>query len=181
MNYADDGDLVLNIRGFQKIKILGVTVGKVHVASLESRFLPKDQTPIKISRLHKFNRNTYSNENKICIAGNVNNRGNMDNVPGGFFDAQDQLRKAVFSENPFLNFNFIIGTRGYWSLREFNPIHSFIPTFSAIAHLEPNQNWNNALNYNLACPTNKKTPFDSYFGGDKNTQHTSFTKESVEW
>jgi len=176
VNYESDGELVLNIRGFQKVKVLGVTVGKIHVASLESRFLPKDETPIKISRFHK----TFTN--KYVFAGNINDRGNMDNVPGGFFDAQDQLKKSILSNTSgFINFNFIIGTRGYWSLREFNPIHSFIPTFSAIAHLEPNQNWNNALNYNLTCPTARKTPFDSYFGGHKNTQHTSFTKESVDW
>lgn len=176
VNYASDGELVLNIRGFQRVRLFGFTVGKIHVASLESRFLPKDETPIKVSRFHK----TFTN--KFVYAGNINDKGNMDNVPGGFFDAQDQLKKSILSNTSgFLNFNFILGTNGYWSLREFNPIHSFIPTFSAIAHLEPNQNWNNALNYNLACPTNKKTPFDSYFGGDKNTQHTSFSKESVDW
>lgn len=175
-NFASDGELVLSIRGFQKIKLFGISVGTVHVASIESRFLPKDNTPIKISRFHK------TNKDRAVYAGNINNRGNMDNVPGGYFDAQDQLRKSVFKIDEFANFNFsFLGTSGSWSLREFNPIHSFIPTFSAIAHLEPNQNWNNSLSYNLACTTNKKTPFDSYFGGDKNTQHTSFTKESVDW
>ena len=181
-DFASDGELVLSIRGFQKIKVFGVTVGTVHVASIESRFLPKSSTPIKISRFHK------ADKDRAVYAGNINNRGNMDNVPGGFYDAQDQLRKSVLKIDEFANFNIglvgslsILGTSGFWSQREFNPIHSFIPTFSAIAHLEPNQNWNNPLNYNLVCPTDKKTPFDSYFGGDKNTQHTSFTKESVEW
>ncbi|WP_445453258.1 T9SS type A sorting domain-containing protein [Flavobacterium sp. 25HG05S-40] len=175
-DFASDGELVLSIRGFQKIRVFGISVGTVHVASIESRFLPNSSTPIKISRFHK------TDKDRPVFAGNINSRGNMDNVPGGYFDAQDQLRKSVFKVNEFADFNIgLLGTRGYWSLREFNPIHSFIPTFSAIAHLEPNQNWNNAVNYNLVCPTNRKTPFDSYFGGDKNTQHTSFTKESVDW
>ena len=68
-----------------------------------------------------------------------------------------------------------------WYLHDYNPIHSFIPTFSALAYLQPNQNWNTPLNFNLKCPSNNLTPFDSYFGSSVNTQHTSFTKESVEW
>ena len=50
-----------------------------------------------------------------------------------------------------------------------------------MGHLQPNQNWGNPLNTNLTCPSNKLTPFDSYYGSSNNTQHTSFTKESVDW
>lgn len=174
VNYANDSELVLSIRGFQTVRVYGIKVGKIHVASLESRFLPKDNSPIKISRFHK------TSTDKPVYAGNINDRGNMDNIPGGFFDAQDQLKKSILSNtSEFVNFNFIIGTNGYWSLREFNPIHSFIPTFSALAHKYPNQSWANSLQYNLVC--GQETPFDSYFGTSKNTPHTSFTKECVDW
>ena len=174
--FEDDGKLVLSIRGFQTIKIFGVKVGTVHVASLESRFLPTTNSSIKISRFHK------TSTDRPVYAGNVNSRGVMDNVPGGFFDSQEQIKKSILSNTgDFVNFNIILGTNGYWSLREFNPIHSFIPTFSALAHLQPNQSWANPVNTNLTCPTNKKTPFDSYFGIAKNTPHTSFTKECVDW
>jgi hypothetical protein len=194
-NFANDGEKVLNIRGFQRIHIslpVGSIVWYVHIASLESHFMASTGKTDRICRFKKlFN-------DKTTIATNINKRGVMDNVPGGFLDAQQQIAGPTldtnvvpgtniinsFSDISLENFIFSIsqslgGSR--WFLHDFNPLNSFIPTFSAIAHLEPNQNWNNALNYNLACPTNKKTPFDSYFGGDKNTQHTSFSKESVDW
>lgn len=194
-DFANDGEKVLNIRGFQRIHIslgLGSVTFYIHIASLESQFMAGTGKTDRICRFKKAFRD------KTTIATNLNQRGVMDNVPGGFFDAQQQIAGPTLTTNvvpgnnlfnSFSDFsleNFIFslsqslgGSR--WYLHEFNPIHSFIPTFSAIAHLEPNQNWNNSLDYNLTCPTNRKTPFDSYFGGDKNTQHTSFTKESVEW
>jgi hypothetical protein len=182
--FPSEESLVLNIRGFQRIRLLGTSVGKAHVASLESRFLPKSyNSGIKISRLHR-----YTHGDRPVFAGNPNPRGCMDNVPGGYYDAQLQLKNSILNTDEFanidlgdwLNINFL-GTSGYWDLREFYPIHSFIPSFSAIAHLNPNQNWNNPLNDNLTCPNNKQTPFDSYFGIAKNTPHTSFTKECVDW
>ena len=193
--FAKDGEKVLNIRGFQRVHInlpFGSITFYVHIASLESHFMPKTGETKRISRFKKHW------DDKTTNVTNINGRGVMDNVPGGFFDSQGQIagpalaQNVVPGNNQFNSYNdfgltnFIFnlsqslgGDR--WYLLKLNPIHSFIPTFSAIAHLEPNQNWNNPLNYNLACPTDRKTPFDSYFGGDKNTQHTSFTKESVEW
>jgi hypothetical protein len=168
--YAEDGERVLNIRGFWKVHLssLGFSVTwRVHVASLESIFLPSTGKNERIARFKRVP------EDRTTGATNTNIRGVMDNVPGGFLDAQHQIKETTIHTFPSL--------LNEWQVRDFNPLHSFIPTFSAIAHLEPNQRWDNALGYNLACTTNKKTPFDSYFGGDKNTQHTSFTKESVEW
>lgn len=107
---------------------------------------------------------------------NVNNnsiKGSLDVVPGGFFKTVKYIREAVsdgLSE---------AGVRQ--ETRDYIENHSFIPTFSAIGHLNPNQNWGNPLNTNLTCPTNKQTPFDSYYGTANNTEHTSFTKESIDW
>ncbi|MBC7495525.1 MAG: T9SS type A sorting domain-containing protein [Flavobacterium sp.] len=47
--------------------------------------------------------------------------------------------------------------------------------------MQPNQNWSNPLNTNLTCPTNKQTPFDSYYGIENNTEHVAFTKKAAEW
>jgi hypothetical protein len=179
MNFAANGENVLNIRGFQRVHInlpIGSITFRVHAASLESYFMKENGTGGRISRFKK------GFDDKTTIATNINPRGVMDNGPGGFFDAQDALKKSILSNTSgFINLNYIIGVSGYWDLRDFNPIHSFIPTFSSLAHLQPNQSWANPVNTNLACPTNKKTPFDSYFGIAKNTPHTSFTKECVDW
>lgn len=169
IKFAQDGEKVLNIRGFNVVHVdlgIGSVTYTNHVASLESMFIASEGTESRIARFFKF-----PADDKTTRATNVNNRGVMDNVPGGYFDAQQQLMEKIISKKPFgIN---------RWGIREFNPIHSFIPTFSALAHLNPNQSWANPLEYNLVCAN--ETPFDSYFGGSKNTQHTSFTKECVDW
>lgn len=169
IKFAQDGEKVLNIRGFNVVHVnlgLGSITYTNHVASLESMFMASQGTESRIARFFK-----APLDDKTTKATNINNRGVMDNVPGGFFDAQQQLMEKIVARKPFgIN---------RWGIREFNPIHSFIPTFSALAHLNPNQSWANPLEYNLVCAN--ETPFDSYFGGSKNTPHTSFTKECVDW
>ena len=199
--FANNSEKVLNIRGFQRVHVnlpwpLGSFTFRIHIASLESQFMPAYGSQDRIARFKKlFN-------DKTVVMQNINPRGNMDNVPGGFFDAQDDISSSINGQSPVpgvtltaLN-NWSLNNLSIenitkslsellggseWYIHEFNPIHSFIPSFSALAHLQPNQNWANPLNSNLTCTTNKLTPFDSYFGLEKNTQHTSFTKESVDW
>lgn len=43
----------------------------------------------------------------------------------------------------------------------------------------PDRDWAENLQRNLVCTG--ETPFDSYYGSSENTQHTSFTEESVKW
>lgn len=197
--FANDGEKVFNLRGFQRIHIpllIGSITFRIHIASLESNNMPSFGTEARIARFKKlFN-------DKTTKATNINPRGCMDNVPGGFFDAQADISEATTSQDPvpgvtlsalnnwslnnfsieniFKSVSEILGG-SEWYRHEYNPIHSFIPSFSALGHLQPNQNWANPLNINLKCTSNNLTPFDSYFGLDKNTQHTSFTKESVTW
>lgn len=197
--FSNDGEKVLNLRGFQRVHInlpIGSITFRVHIASLESYSLPSYGAEARIARFKKlFN-------DKTVKSSNINPRGNMDNAPGGFFDAQADISDSATSQDPvpgvtlsvlhnwslnnlsveniFKSISEILGG-SEWYRHEFNPIHSFIPSFSAIGHLQPNQNWSNPLNQNLTCSSNKLTPFDSYFGLENNTQHTSFTKESVEW
>ncbi|MFN3968660.1 T9SS type A sorting domain-containing protein [Flavobacterium sp.] len=190
IKFAQDGERVLNIRGFQRVRInlgLGSITWYIHIASLESQFMPSTGSTGRVCRFKKLL------DDKTTIATNLNPRGVMDNVPGGFYGAQQLIADPTLATNPvpgtsimndisITNFLFSLSQvlgGSKWSLREFNPIHSFIPTFSALAHLNPNQSWANPLEYNLVCAN--ETPFDSYFGGSKNTQHTSFTKESVDW
>ena len=106
----------------------------------------------------------------------VNNnsiKGSMDVVPGGTFTTAKYIKEAV-SEGLRE-----AGVRQ--ETRDYIENHSFISTFSAIGHLNPNQNWGNPLNTNLTCSSNRQTPFDSYYGTENNTAHTSFTKESIDW
>lgn len=197
-SFANDNEKVLNLRGFQRVNIstpLGSVTFRIHIASLEANFLPSSGSgDTKIARFKKlFNDRTTKSPN-------YNPRGNMDNVPGGYFGAQSEIANPTQNTSPvpgtyplsnwsvnnlsITNFIFSISQMlggSEWYLHEFNPIHSFIPSFSALGHLQPNQNWGNSLNVNLTCPTNRQTPFDSYFGLSENTQHTSFTKESVNW
>lgn len=199
--FANNGEKVLNLRGFQRVNInlpwpLGSITFRVHIASLESQLMPSFGSENQIARFKKLL------TDKTTKAPNINSRGNMDNAPGGFFDAQADISEATTSQDPvpgmtltsihnwsannlslenlFKSISELLGG-SEWYRHEYNPIHSFIPSFSAIAQLQPNQSWSNPLNTDLTCATNRLTPFDGYFGQAKNTQHTSFTKESVEW
>lgn len=199
--FADTGVTVLNMRGFQRVYLdlpwpLGSITFRIHIASLESNFMPSFNTEAMVARFKK----SFSDQN--TVASNFNSRGCMDNVPGGFYGAQSDIFDEVNSQDPVpgvsltaLN-NWTLDNLSMenfakslsemlggseWYIHAYNPIHSFIPSFSALGHLQPNQNWANPLNTNLTCPSNKLTPFDSYYGAENNTQHTSFTKESVDW
>jgi hypothetical protein len=106
----------------------------------------------------------------------INNdyRGSLDVVPAGSFTTGKILRDEIVKgvEDAGLS-SEVRGTN--------IDTHSFIPTFSSLSHLNPYQNWSNPLNTNLACQSNKQTPFDSYFGATSNTPHISLTKEMVAW
>lgn len=128
---------------------------------------------------------------------NNNSRGNMDNASGGWFDSNYQVAAPILEGSPHnINFSmwsfiaralglnmigFILDLFGddYWSLRKLKPVSSFIPSYSAIGYLSPDTNWAQALDKNLVCQN--LTPFDSYFGHGKNTQHTTFNTEARIW
>lgn len=107
------------------------------------------------------------------FATNNSVKGSLDVIPGGLFSTQKFIKEGV--EEGLRD----AGVRSQTSV--YLPAHSFIPSFSSLGHLQPNQNWGSALNANLKCPTNNLTPFDSYYGESGNTQHTSFNKDSVAW
>ncbi len=197
LTFGNDGEKVLGIKTFARVRInlpIGNIVFRTHVATLDSHFMPSNGDSNRIAKFYKIPRNI------ITSATNSNDRGVMDNVPGGYFGAQQDLADAVLDgDNPIsLDTRFPSGTfmddvLGWTSniigvsvvgdiqVRKNNPIHSFIPSFSVMAHLNPDQNWNNPLDYNLTCDSNVLTPFDSYYGEDLNTRHTSFNQNSVNW
>ncbi|MBQ0786187.1 MAG: hypothetical protein KBT69_01710, partial [Oceanihabitans sp.] len=189
-SYANHSEQTVNMRAFQRINIIPFTNFTEHIASIETYFLPNTSSYGKISRFKK-----SFNDASVYMT-NSNSRGNMDNVSGGWFPAQYDLAKPTIGTNPtnasgsfWASFedalaNVVEGISGllggsYWSLRTLKHSSSFIASFSAIGHTSPDRSWAQALDKNLVCQN--LTPFDSYFGHDKNTQHTSFNAESVVW
>lgn len=117
----------------------------------------------------------YINHKWYNLKGTNNDiRGSLDIVPAGTFTTGKILKDEIIAglDKAGLS-NEIRGTN--------IDTHSFIPAFSSLAHLQPNQSWSNPLNTNLTCPTNKLTPFDSYFGASSNSGHISLTKDMVNW
>ena len=117
----------------------------------------------------------YINHKWYNLTGTNNSiRGSLDIVPAGTFTTGKILRDEIVKG---------LDDGGLSSeIRGTNiDTHSFIPAFSALAHLQSYQDWSNPLNSNLTCSTNKQTPFDSYFGATANTPHISLTKEMVTW
>ena len=156
--YVSNGEKSLELKAFNGVGL--------HTASIETYFIPSIGTNSKISRFKK----AFSDKSKYMT--NYNSRGNMDNVPGGWFPGQYEIKKSTLEAGlPF--------GAGSWQVRKLKDAHSFIASFSAIGHLSPDRSWHQALNKNLVCQN--LTPFDSYFGHDKNTRHTSFNDTSVAW
>lgn len=176
-NYGGDSQQTINVRGFEHLCFF--YCWKVHVASMETYTMPALSTSAVVARFKSgFN-------DKYIRASNNNLRGNMDTVSGGYFDAYNILVKEIMGESVSwmdvwpLGFYFGFGESVNLELRTNKMINSFIPTFSALGITNPDRNWGENLQRNLVC-TNE-TPFDSYYGASDNTQHTSFTEESVNW
>lgn len=197
-SFADDQEKVFGVRSFARVEIdlpwpLGSVVFRTHIATLDSHFLSSGSNE-RIAKFYKIP------GQKTVKSPNINSRGNMDNVPGGWFPAQQDLADAVTGQRSLhLDTQFSSGTVASdlfgWiddyifglsatddtQVRTLNPVHSFIPSYSAIAHLSPDENWNTPLDFNLTCSSNVLTPFDTYYGEELNTRHTSFNQKSVNW
>jgi pimeloyl-ACP methyl ester carboxylesterase len=102
---------------------------------------------------------------------NMNARGIMDIVPGGIFNAFEEIYTA---------FNGVFNNTSSIKQVDWQPnlvkYHTFIPTISALAFKNPNFNWANKVNdRNLVC--SNETYFDNYIASSQNTGHTKITNE----
>ena len=184
--YANDGQIALNIRAFQSICApwpFQANCWDVLIGSLESYTMPAYGENKKISRY----KNGFDDDDKFVF--NNNTRGNMDNIPGGYFNGYSQLADPVNGTDP-IQYD---GVHWYLFLDQISDVlgdaistvyaneqvHSFIPTISSLGFNNPDISWNQNLDRNLVC-TNE-IPFDNYFGPKNNQPHTSFTKKSVDW
>ncbi|MAP53911.1 T9SS type A sorting domain-containing protein [Altibacter sp.] len=188
--FIDDGQIGANIRAFQTVCSPWPVCWDVHIGSSEAYSMPGINGNGKVSRFK------YLFDDKSKYATNINSRGTMDNVPGGWFAGFNEVVGDIDGTDP------IVPSGGFWSSWDgiystifsiFSDIiggaeltvynnehaHSFIPTISSLGFFNPDFNWNEKLNRNLVC-TNE-IPFDSYFGPKINERHTSFTEESVAW
>lgn len=136
---------------------------------------------------------------------NANTKGSYDVGPGSFFGAQNDLANESEGETtayPFrslditdmLNlrvndfgdpntslklFASAFGVAIDTNVDVFHPIHTFIPTKSALDFIGSNVLDENISNEDLVCAG--KTPFDAYFAPTENQQHIFLTPENVAW
>lgn len=195
-SYLGNSVLGANIRSFQRVCIGRILKWRlwcfpVHIGSFEVHSMPKYNSLSKISRFKKAFRD------KSVYAKNINPRGNLDNIPGGYFQGfqevlhgQDGSDPIAYPAGTFLSLSNFFATIGsfisdwlggaYSEVRENEYVHSFIPSVSAIGYFSPDFNWNTPLNKsNLSCL--KQVPFDSYYGESTNTGHTTFNERSMKW
>ena len=160
--YGTDGEATINIGGYSTV--CAPRCKDVLVAAFESYTLPPIGTDRTISRY----KNSFSD--RRTHAPNKDSRGNVDVLPGGWFPGYDILSESIMAtQEPGVTFKEKTNKQ----------IHCFIPSFSALGMKNPDQNWAQSLKRNLIC--SNEVPFDSYFGHDDNTQHTTFDCESVNW
>tara|TARA_B110000967_G_scaffold117177_1_gene119902 strand:+ start:1409 stop:4477 length:3069 start_codon:yes stop_codon:yes gene_type:complete len=160
---------------------------KVKVAEMNTNYMPNTGQTKQIARFWRRLKPT-----RTATYTNINPNGSMDIVPGGLFDTEDQLHSAVMDDDPRLSnwgnginiqevslANFFRIWGDFFSSRTNKEIHSFVPTVSALGFKNPNFNWSDDINRNLIC--SDEIPFDNYYAPRNNSQHVSFTQESIEW
>ena len=159
----------------------------VKVVEMNTKYMPNTGETKQIARLWRQFKPT-----RTATYTNINPNGSMDIVPGGLFNTEDQLHREVMDEDPGIS-NWGNGINiqdvllasffGIWgdffSSRTNKEIHSFVPTVSALGFKNSNFNWSDNINRNLIC--SDEIPFDNYYAPRNNSQHVSFTQESIEW
>lgn len=158
------GQKVLDIRGFKKILWI-----KHKGFQMEQWFSKgyREKNVIFFGKTDKvFRKMSYT------VRGNNFLRiGSTDAMPGGTANTQGDIKDEVIPE--------IRKKVSYVSTRAYKKNHAFIPTISSLAFNNKNTNWFQKLNRNLVC--SRETPFDSYYGESKNTEHVSFNNKSISW
>ncbi len=186
-SYIGHNDMGVNVRAFQYICI-PFPCWSLHIGSLEAYNMANYNSYGKVSRFKK----AFNDDSKYTT--NINSRGNMDNVPGGWFPGFDEVASPINGTDPLPpNGSFWSGSwfdnilsdisdffgSATMTVYKNEHVNSFIPTASSLGFKNPDFNWSQAFKRNLVCTG--EIPFDSYFGPHNNEQHTSFTEESVAW
>jgi len=188
-SYANNSQITTNIRAFQHFYIWPFH-WSIHIGSFETYAMPAYGNNHKISRFKR----AFNDKSKYVT--NNNSRGNMDNISGGFFPVYDEITAGLDGSDPlpyptgtFQSFGNFFDTifaflsdvfgGADMSVRANENVSSFISTPSSLGFIDPDFNWSQNLNRNLVC--SNETPFDSYYGEEKNTSHVSFTENSFDW
>lgn len=156
-------------------KVLGINVAKVNtnflkplgqsVKTFEGRVTDFEIVPILLII------RTLSVLNKTVHTINQNPRGSMDVMPGATFNTGEIMHTKFSEAFEDENLNYTWNT--------YIPTHSFIPTVSSLAFINPSFNWDSPLRRNLLC-TNE-IPFDNYFAPAENEAHITLTTNNVNW
>ena len=83
----------VNVRAFQYICV-PFPCWSLHIGSLEAYNLANYNSYGKISRFKK----VFNDDSKYTT--NINSRGNMDNVPGGWFPGFDEVASPINGTDP---------------------------------------------------------------------------------
>lgn len=189
-NYGNPGDQALNVRAF--ISLAGS--GSILAGATEGYNMAAYNQTGQLSR-YKYKPDIQNGSFDIQPSTrNLNSRGSMDVAPGGYTTTWNDLNSGITGQSgqqvatPLVRAlvglvfapSILLGNTVNLEPRVNYKVHSFIPTFSALGMKQPDQDWSLPLNNrNLSCTG--ETPFDSYFGHDDNTEHTSFDCQSVAW
>lgn len=136
---------VLNIRVFKKVHIklpFGASwTFTVHLGSLESYFMPSYNTGYqKVAYFRK------STEKHLAYSPNINSRGNMDTVPGGWYPAQNDIARAVLGK-PVVEgvrgsfWQFSGDNLGYWFANQFFNNHGESPSYFELRDFQFNHSF----------------------------------------
>lgn len=161
--------------GGQSLKIKGFAHFLGQIIGLETYGMPLSGQHHKIA--HFKSKSLWWNYYSRYVT-NLNSRGPLDRVSGGWFPTTTILAKSVIESTPC---EWVIGQVciNDWNLNAIDHANSFIPTISALGLKDPDVDWRRAPEKNLIC--HDAVPFDSYYGPRFNEQHTSFTEKSVNW
>jgi len=175
-----EGQKYLELASFVKIKwgqIFGTEfITRIKAMAFEDRYL---NTPSNISRTFKgygFAFDTTPVVEASVYRTNINPRGSMDVVQGGYYPIADVLQTQfdlALDENPIVN-------QRDWRVN----LHksAFIPSVSALAFKNSDFDWTAPFLRNLICdPLNKEIPFDSYFVAAENEEHVNVTAANAKW
>ena len=167
-HYASNGAQTFKIKGYANI------IG--HITTMETYSMPSTGNNHKIAYFKKKGLFGWSFFDRFIS--NSNSRGNMDNLPGGWFPTQRELAYSIENSVPC---EWVIGQIcvNNWNINSLEHVNSFIPTASALGFLSPDFNWSQKFNRNLVCTG--EIPFDTYYGPQDNEEHTSFNQNSVDW